>query len=494
MKYLLATLLTACCCFLKANTLHVGIGYTFSNLEGAADNAIAGDTILIHEGTYNGGQTISDLKGTASDYIYILAAPDESVSVQESSVGWHLINVAYLYIEGITFEQQTVNGVNIDDGSDYSTPSHHIIINNCVFKDINATGNNDLLKLSGLDDFEIRNCVFKNGSPGGSGIDMVGCHRGIIADNQFENMGSNSIQAKGGTQYIKIAGNFFKNGGQRSLNLGGSTGLAYFRPNDAAFEAADLQVYSNIFIGSVAPIAYVGSVRIEVINNTIYLPDKWVIRILQETVDSDRFVECGDNIFRNNIIYLDNNISTETNIGPDTRPETFTFSNNLWYNADDEQWSGPDIPVSDPDNIINQDPLFNNHQNEDFSLQSSSPAIGKGYTLTDPEKDYAGNTFNTPRSIGAHEGDPLSVFVKEVNSFPGVIYPNPSGGFFTIELKQSFPEIQISIYDTKGQVVFNKTTGYEKLWRINLSVKSGVYFMKVKTDQHTFTKKLVLYK
>ena len=85
---------------------------------------------------------------------------------------------------------------------------------------------------------------------GGSGIDMVGCHHGIIKGNYFENMGSNSIQAKGGTQHITIEGNFFRNGGQRPLNLGGSTGLPFFRPIDATFEAADIKVFSNIIVGS----------------------------------------------------------------------------------------------------------------------------------------------------------------------------------------------------------------------------------------------------
>ncbi|MBK9982774.1 MAG: hypothetical protein IPP15_10180 [Saprospiraceae bacterium] len=62
----------------------------------------------------------------------------------------------------------------------YATPAHHIKFENCTFRNIDATGNNDLLKLSGLDSFEIRHCVFLNGADGGSGMDMVGCHDGLI--------------------------------------------------------------------------------------------------------------------------------------------------------------------------------------------------------------------------------------------------------------------------------------------------------------------------
>jgi len=100
-----------------------------------------------------------------------------------------------------------------------------------------------------LDSFSVSNCLFLNGSPGGSGIDMVGCHHGTFEGNRFEHMGANAVQAKGGTSDITIQRNFFKDGGQRSLNLGGSTGLQFFRPDTAHYEAADLRVYANIFVG-----------------------------------------------------------------------------------------------------------------------------------------------------------------------------------------------------------------------------------------------------
>ncbi|MBK9395959.1 MAG: right-handed parallel beta-helix repeat-containing protein [Saprospiraceae bacterium] len=308
---------------LSANTLHVGPGQPYNSLSDAAQDALPGDTILFHSGTYPGGEFVNELQGTNTQWIYIRAESASSVVIQGGTNSWQLSDAAYLKIEGFVFEQQTGNGFNMDDGGSYDTPSHHITFERCIFRDINASGNNDLLKMSGVNDFLINHCDFINGSAGGSGVDMVGCHRGIIEQNLFENLGSNAIQAKGGTQYLTIQRNFFKNCGQRSLNLGGSTGLEFFRPIDATFEAADIQVFSNIFIGSFAPIAFVGCVRVEVINNTIVSPEKWVMRILQETVDPDRFEQCGNNSFRNNIIYKSNAVSTDCNIGPNTAPETF---------------------------------------------------------------------------------------------------------------------------------------------------------------------------
>ena len=395
------------------------------NVSTAFANAIAGDSVIFLEGTYSGGEYISGLQGSENNWITILAETEHGVIIQGGSNSWQLSDPCWVKIEGFIFEHQTGNGLNIDDEGTFETPADHIIISNCIFRDMSASGNNDLLKLSGVDNFQVADCEFLNGAGGGSGIDMVGCHNGLIHQNRFENMGSNAIQMKGGTQHITVERNFFKNCGARTLNLGGSTGLAYFRPQDATFEAADLYVYSNIFIGSEAPIAYVGCTRVKVVNNTFYLPERWVVRILQETVDPDRFISCGDNYFENNIIYQ-GNISTETNVGPNTRPQSFTYSNNFWYNYQNTSWSGPSIPVTDPGLIINQDPSFTDASSEDFSIADGSPAVGIISGDTVPVYDFSKNIYNNPRSAGAIEGDPLVLYTLNVNAVNGYILKEPN--------------------------------------------------------------------
>jgi hypothetical protein len=364
---------------LLAKTHHVGKGQTYSSLPQAIAVTLPGDTIMVHEGKYPGGVSIVRLQGTHSNWIYIIPAPNATVIYEGGIAAWHMTDAAYLQIKGFIFQQQTGNGFNMDDGGSYNTPSHHIVFDSCTFRNIKATGNNDLLKLSGVDSFEIKTCIFLNGAAGGSGIDMVGCHEGSITGNRFENQGSNSIQAKGGSKNIRIAFNVFKNGGQRTLNLGGSTNLKMFRPLDARYEAAQLTVYSNIIIGSDAPIAYVGCVQTEVTNNTIYLPQKWVIRILQETVDTSRFFPCGNNTFKNNIIYRDTRVSTDCNTGANTNPQSFNITGNFWYHAQNPGWTGPALPVKDINSTVGKDPLFTNAASEDFTLQEASPAAGKGF-------------------------------------------------------------------------------------------------------------------
>lgn len=383
---------------LSAKVLHTGQGQPYADLTAAARAATPGDTILVHTGTYRGDQSLGSLQGTAAKWIYIIA--EKNVLFEGGTAAWRGSDIAYLHIEGFVFTGQTGNGLNIDDGATYETPTHHITFRQCTFRDMAATGNNDLLKLSGADELIIQQCTFLNGSKGGSGIDMVGCHNSRILQCRFENMGSNAVQMKGGSSNIRVEACVFKNAGSRAINLGGSTGQAFFRPADATWEAADLKVHSNVFIGAEVPVAFVGCIRSEVVNNTIYKPGRWVIRILQENRDTARFAKCSDNTFRNNIICVDDQVRTVCSVGPGTAPESFTFSNNLWFHTGNAPLQ---LPFSESNRMTGKDPLFSNADKEDFSLTGNSPAAAAGFSLQDPQKDHTGKPFLPSRVIGAYE-------------------------------------------------------------------------------------------
>ena len=404
MRALLIVLLSFSFFVVNARKLYVGEGQKFSTLSDAASVAQPGDAIVVLNGIYTQREDISNLNGEKDNPIIIYAEEEGKVIYSGQSEAWHLSSCTHLFIYGFVFEKQTANGVNIDDSGNYDGSTFDIIIRNCIFRDMNASGNNDLLKLSGLDNFRVEECTFLNGAGGGSGIDMVGCHNGIFLKNKFENMGSNCIQVKGGSQYIQILQNTFVNGGQRSLNLGGSTGLEYFRPQDAGFEAADILVRSNIFAGSWAPIAFVGSTRVQVINNTFYKPENWVFRILQETVDTSRFVACSYNTFSNNIVYFGNNLHRIVNIGPNTKPETFSFENNLWYNYENPEFDNPNLPATETGSIVQQDPLFVGADTLNFELRPGSPAIATGMIFQNEfNLDFKDRYYNEDVCIGAFQ-------------------------------------------------------------------------------------------
>ncbi|RPI66155.1 MAG: hypothetical protein EHM43_11800, partial [Ignavibacteriae bacterium] len=198
----------------KAGTLHVGASQPYANPQLAARDAGPGDTVLIHEGEYRGTFWIENVHGTAEAPIVFRGTDRRGVRFVGGSESMHFSECSWLVIEEMTVTGQTGNGMNIDDGGTIETPTHHLTVRRVSFDSMNASGNNDFLKLSGLDDFVIEDCAFRVGSAGGSGIDMVGCHRGQITNNTFVGTGSNAIQAKGGTQFIAILRNRFDNAGQ----------------------------------------------------------------------------------------------------------------------------------------------------------------------------------------------------------------------------------------------------------------------------------------
>ena len=434
---------------ITANTLHVGLGQKYANPRLACLEAKPGDTILIHNGIYQGAFFIENIQGTPNEPIVIRGIDRDSVIFQGGSESMHFSECSHMIIENFTVNGQTSNGMNCDDGGTFDTPTHHMTFRNLTFSGMGASGNNDQLKLSGLDDFVIENCIFENGSPGGSGADMVGCHKGIFRNNIFRKSGSNCIQAKGGTRFIRIEQNSFIDGGQRALNLGGSTGLEFFRPLDATHEAADLMVTGNVFVRSVTPMAFVGSVRVSVTNNTIIDPERWIFRILQETVDPNRFEPCGNNIFQNNLVVFRSTISRHVNIGGNTAPQTFLLRNNLWYNVDNPSASKPqEAQLMESNALYEIDPELESYQNGDYRLKSTSPAIGKGFSMGESMKDHEGKPFANPPSIGAFEAQSISR-IDDMLTEKGIEITRTSEGIWLSIPEEQLP-MQCDVFDIRG--------------------------------------------
>jgi hypothetical protein len=468
---------------IAAQIIKIGANGDYLNLAAAEKMIDAGDTLLLQAQTFSDGtQFLENLHGSESAPIVIIAEKPHQSIFQGGTEAIHLINCSYVEINGLVITQQTGNGINIDDGGDYSSPSKKIIIRDCIFRDMVGNGNNDLLKMSGVDSFLIENCRFLNGGGGGSGIDFVGCHWGLVQDCYFDNPGATGIQSKGGTQFIRMQRNIFKNVAQRALNLGGNTGLQYFRPplpNSIvdAFEAADLEVFSNIFIGSWAPIAYVGSVRVKVYNNTFYHPSNWVIRILQENTTRG-FLPCSNNEFKNNIVYLSKDL-TEVNIGSNTAAETFAFNNNLWYNSTNNNWS-PNLPVTDFNQII-ADPLFEDPNNENFRIQPNSPAVGAGLVVDAPLKDFYQFFYQNPPSIGAFEGSDQTSVLTQIKQDDFIqVFPNPTTSKVNIE--GGFKNSTIQIINHLGQLMQvhpNINTPFQMDMN---ELPNGLYFILIKSN------------
>jgi hypothetical protein len=389
-----------------------------ATLEYAANLATPGTAVVVHEGTYAGGGFIADLAGTADAPIWLGGAAGEARPIIEGGgQAFQLSRARYLIVHDLEVRAATDNGINADDGGDFANPdaARFIVFRNLWIHDIGAGGNQDCLKLSGLNDYWVLDSEFANcgGGSSGSAIDHVGCHAGLIHGNHFHDLveAGNAVQCKGGAADIEIRANRFENAGERGVNMGGSTDFDFFRPPlsmaEPNAEARDIRVIANLFVGGVTPFAFVGCVDCLAAHNTIVDPQNWVFRILQEAVSTAEyeFLPASNGRFIGNIVYFDGAVGVAVNVGPDTDPDSFTIAGNLWYRHDDPGQSDPPggLPVVEQGGFVGLDPGFVDPANGDFHIGAASPAAGAGMPVAELTSDLDDVCYAMPPSLGAYE-------------------------------------------------------------------------------------------
>ncbi len=360
-----------------------------ASLRAALRRARPGTRVRIASGRYSPGVYATGLKGTRQSPIVIEGADEKDPPIfQGGGEGWHLTDCEFVTLRNIAVAGQSSNGINVDDGGSFDTPSHHIVLERLQVSDVGPRGNHDAIKLSGVTDFVVRDCVIEGW--GGQAPDMVGCHRGLIEGCKFQGKQGFSQhsgpQTKGGSSGIVIRRCLFLNAAQRGVNIGGSTGLAFFRPKGALYEAKQITVEGCTFVGCQAPIAFVGVDSAVVRYNTFYRPGKWVMRILQETTKQG-FVPCRRGRFEHNlVVFRRAEVGVFVNVGPNTQPQTFQFSHNLWFCEDRPQSSRPRLPVRETGGVYGldlmlTDPMPTDPVRNDFRPKNREAAGFGGHAL-----------------------------------------------------------------------------------------------------------------
>jgi hypothetical protein len=329
----------------RANAQDVIVVRDASGLQSALRQLRPGNVLKIAPGDYPGDQFISGIQDLTIEALDAQRPP----LFQGGSTAWQFSRCGGLTLRHLKMKGQRVNGLNLDDGGQLDNPVLGITLEHLEISDVGPRGNHDGIKCSGLQRLTIRDCTITGW--GGQGIDFVGCHQSLISGCRFIGKPGFSatagVQLKGGSSDIVVERCRFENAGERPLNIGGSTGLDYFRPAGAKHEAARIIVRENTIDGSPCAAAFVGVDGAEFVNNTIRFPTKWIFRILQETRQPG-FIPCRDVRIRDNsITFRRADVQTELNIGVGTAPETFQFSGNHWFAADRPEASRPKLPVAE---------------------------------------------------------------------------------------------------------------------------------------------------
>ncbi len=379
-------------------------GTPFATIGYALSRAGAGTLILVADGNYPPIGSHSP-QGQPGAPIKVQGSGGAVIDCAGGAMGGAFSDPAYVVLEGITIQNAQPHGLNIDDGGSYATPGHHLILRNLTIAGAGNGCNCDCIKMSGIDDFMVL-ASDVSGCNQGEIIDMVGCHRGFISGNFFHAPMANGVQTKGGSADVLIHGNRFSDIPQRSVNAGGSTGAAYYRPQDTAYEGARIQIVANVFERSGnAPVAFVGCDTCVFANNTVIDPRGYVARILEENLTLG---PGHSGYFVNNLVVLNSaamNGYSYVNVGANTEPSTYTFGWNLWYALDNAGFTGPvyqgGVPA-EQSGVIQADPELDNLAGGDYQISATSPAIGAGRAVPrGVPADFNRRAYADPPELGA---------------------------------------------------------------------------------------------
>jgi hypothetical protein len=327
---------------------------TAEEFSAALDAAGEGDEIVLEPGTYPGQLYRENLR-----QVTIRSADRDNPAVIEGGdYGLHLADPVEVTLSDLVFHGQVENGINIDDADSYETPARNIRLIRITVKDIGKPGNNDAIKMAGVEDFLIDGAHVENWGDEGSAIDFVGCRNGLVQNSLLIHtalkVGGSGIRPKGGSKDIVIRANRVELpvATGRAIQAGGSTDAEYFRfaKGDKDYEADRITMEGNVVVGGGSAFSWVNIDGGIVHHNLVQGPAPWVMRILNENSGSP-IVVTKNGVFRDNEIAFETGgeFNSVVNIGDDTEPETFKFSGNRWLNLTDPTPDGsrPKLPTAE---------------------------------------------------------------------------------------------------------------------------------------------------
>ncbi|HET6428625.1 MAG TPA: right-handed parallel beta-helix repeat-containing protein [Phycisphaerae bacterium] len=341
----------------------------------ALRQAKPGDRIVLPGGVYPGGMFARNVNGQPGKPVVVAAKDPANPPVfRGSDYGFVLESCSHVVLDGLVFEKARVNNLQM-------FRCRNMVIKDCVSRDIAVQSNCDGIKLTAVRDFLIIGCTVSRWGGEGSAVDMVSCAGGLIMNCRFtypdlSGQTANTVQPKCGSTGIGVYRCRFDDSSLRAVQFGGGIGPGrenrydYFgKLKEEGYSGVDMAAMGNVIVGGGAAAVYASSARCAFEYNTIVDPTRYVLRILFEGGDRPT----ADNRFAGNLIVYGKVIQV-ANVGGQTKPETFAFADNYWFNRLDPARSVPKLPGPQTAPAGGTDPKLD----KDHRPDPKGPAAGYG--------------------------------------------------------------------------------------------------------------------
>ncbi len=248
----------------------------WQTLQHASARIVAGDTLILRQGTYSGNITIDvpdvTIRSYAGEWATITAPIDDPTAewVLRFDSDAHRGKLQRVELVGGYYYALKTES-NYDLGKTAEFGASGLLVEDCKLHD----SGRDVVKLTpGSNDVTIRRCeIFNSGRRDPSnaeGIDNVNADRMILQDSFLHDLATTGVYAKGGARDCLIERNRIENTGALGITLGGDTDPEWFDQSAAYYENINGVVRNNIVVNTVyAGIALTGSLGARVYNNTL---------------------------------------------------------------------------------------------------------------------------------------------------------------------------------------------------------------------------------
>jgi len=113
------------------------------------------------------------------------------------------------------------------------------------------------------------------------------------------------------------------------------------------------------------------------------------------------------------------------------------------------------------------------------------------------EYTYFGEDWENTRQQLMYYSEKNMNAIDKIDMANNVVYPNPNNGIFNLKINSDFQDIEVSVLDFSGRVIYSKTVNNSRVGDIEVSFDlsaagTGIYFIRISQDHQTSYQKVVV--